>query len=451
MFRKILIANRGEIAVRVIRACRELGIETVAVYSDIDRDSLHVSEADSAICIGPATPAKSYLNIPNIIAAAELSGADAIHPGYGFLSENAKFSDICQTCGITFIGPPHEVINRLGDKVAARKIMQAAGVPVIPGTKGAVEKEREALNFAATAGYPVIIKAAGGGGGRGMRICFTDSELRQGFGAAQNEAQAFFKNPQIYVEKYILKPRHIEFQILADTFGNVIHVGDRDCSIQRRHQKLVEEAPSTFVSDRTRNAMGRVAVKATKAAGYVGAGTIEFLVDQDEKFYFIEANTRVQVEHSITEVCSGIDIIKEQIRIAEGERLSVTQKDVELRGHAIEFRINAENPLDNFKATGGTIDFFVAPGGPGVRVDTHIYSGYKVPTQYDSLLAKLIVWGRDREEAIARGKRALDELIIDGMPTSIPFHEWLLRDEDFLSGKADTGFVEANYFPRGEE
>jgi acetyl-CoA carboxylase, biotin carboxylase subunit len=445
MFKRILIANRGEIAVRIIRACREMDIESIAVYSDADKNSLHVSEADYAVCIGPAAPDKSYLNIPNIIAAAEVSGADAIHPGYGFLSENARFSDITSTCGLTFIGPPPDVINKLGDKVEARKIMMAAGVPVIPGTEGAVEKERQALNFAAKAGYPVIIKAAGGGGGRGMRICYTDAELRTGFQTAQAEAGAFFKNSAVYLEKYILNPRHVEFQILADTFGNVVHVGDRDCSIQRRHQKLLEESPSTAVNEKTRTAMGKVAVKAAKAANYVGAGTIEFLVDTAGDYFFIEANTRVQVEHSVTEMTSGVDIIKEQIRVAQGEPLSVTQSEIELKGHSIEFRINAEDPEDGFKATGGTIEFYNPPGGPGVRVDTHIYSGYRVPTQYDSLLAKLIVWGRDRREAIARGKRALDELRIDGMKTSIPFHKWILNNEEFTSGRADTNFVENNY------
>ena len=445
MFKRILIANRGEIAVRIIRACREMGIESIAVYSTVDANSLHVSEADEAICIGPGSPEKSYLNIPSIIAAAEVAGADAIHPGYGFLAENARFSDICSTCGLTFIGPPPDVIDRLGDKIAARAIMEDAGVPVIPGTRGAVQKERQALTFAATAGYPVIVKAAGGGGGRGMRICYTDKELTQGFQTAQVEAGAYFKNPAVYVEKYILNPRHIEFQILADQHGNVVHVGDRDCSIQRRHQKLVEEAPSTFITARTRTAMGKIAVRATQAAAYVGAGTIEFLVDESGKYYFIEANTRVQVEHSVTEAVAGLDIIKEQIRIAEGEQLSVAQRDINLFGYAMEFRINAEDPAHDFRPTGGTVDFFSPPGGPGVRVDTHLYSGYVVPTQYDSLLAKLIVWGRDRSETIARGKRALREMIINGMETSIPFHLWLLEQEEFVKGRATTNFVEQNY------
>ena len=445
MFKRILIANRGEIAIRIIRACHEMGIATVAVYSDADTNSLHVTESDMAVCIGPPPPDKSYLNIPNIISAAELTEADAIHPGYGFLAENARFSDICTTCGLTFIGPSHEAIDRLGDKITARSIMAEAGVPVIPGTQGTVEKERQAITFAAQAGYPVIVKAAAGGGGRGMRICFTDKELRQALETAKKEASAYFKNSDIYLEKYILEPRHIEFQILADSHGNVIHVGDRDCSIQRRHQKLLEEAPSTFVPDKIRATMGRTAVRAAEAAEYVGAGTIEFLVDSDGKYYFIEANTRIQVEHTITEMVSGLDIIKEQIRIAAGEPVSVSQRDISLKGHAIEFRINAEDPHSDFKPTGGTVEFYSPPGGPGVRVDTHIYSGYRVPTQYDSLLAKLIVWGRDRDEAVARGKRALDELRIDGFTTTIPFHKWLLDNGEFLAGKAYTNFIESNY------
>ncbi|MFH1736869.1 MAG: biotin carboxylase N-terminal domain-containing protein, partial [Actinomycetota bacterium] len=379
------------------------------------------------------------------ISAAELTEADAIHPGYGFLAENAKFSDVCTTCGLTFIGPSHQAIDRLGDKITARSIMAEAGVPVIPGTQGIVEKEHQAITFAAQAGYPVIVKAAAGGGGRGMRICFTDKELRQALETAKREAGAYFKNSDIYLEKYILEPRHIEFQILADSFGNVIHVGDRDCSIQRRHQKLLEEAPSTFVPDKLRATMGRTAVKAAEAAEYVGAGTIEFLVDSGGEYYFIEANTRIQVEHSVTEMVSGLDIIKEQIRIAAGEPVSVSQRDIRLSGHAIEFRINAEDPHADFKPTGGTVEFYSPPGGPGVRVDTHIYSGYRVPTQYDSLLAKLIVWGRDRDEAVARGRRALDELRIDGFITTVPFHKWLLDNGEFLAGKAYTNFIESTY------
>lgn len=445
MFKRILIANRGEIAIRVIRACREMGIESVAVYSEADRYSLHVTEADVAVCIGPPAADKSYLNIPNIISAAEVTGVEAIHPGYGFLSENAMFSDVCATCGITFIGPSHEVIDSLGDKVAARAIMAKAGIPVIPGTSEAVAKERHALSFAAGAGYPVIVKAAGGGGGRGMRICYTDKELRQALQTAQSEAGAFFNNPDVYIEKYILDPRHIEFQILADSHGNYVHVGDRDCSIQRRHQKLLEESPCAYLGEKLRNTMGKIAIKAAKAADYVGAGTIEFLVDTRGDFYFIEANTRVQVEHSVTEMSSGIDIIKEQLRIAAGETLSVSQKDIELKGHAIEFRINAEDAENGFMPAGGTVEFFSPPGGPGVRVDTHLYSGYTVPTQYDSMLAKLIVWGRDRDEAVARGLRALDELRIDGLKTTVPFHKWILTNREFLAGKAYTNFVENNY------
>lgn len=445
MFKRILIANRGEIAVRVIRACKEMGIESVAVYSEADKHSLHVTEADVAVCIGPPPADKSYLNIPNIISAAEVTGVDAIHPGYGFLSENAKFSDVCATCGITFIGPSHKVIDTLGDKVSARSIMAKAGIPVIPGTSEAIEKERHALSFAAGAGYPVIVKASGGGGGRGMRICYTDKELRKALQTAQSEAGAFFSNPDVYIEKYIMEPRHIEFQILADSHGNVVHVGDRDCSIQRRHQKLLEEAPCPYIEPRLRNTMGKVAVRAARAADYVGAGTIEFLVDPRGDFFFIEANTRVQVEHSVTEMVSGVDIIKEQLRVAAGETLSVTQRDIDLRGHAIEFRINAEDAENGFKPAGGTVEFFNPPGGPGVRVDTHLYSGYTVPTQYDSMLAKLIVWGRDRDEAVSRGLRALDELRIDGLKTTIPFHKWILTNREFLTGKAYTNFVEENY------
>jgi acetyl-CoA carboxylase, biotin carboxylase subunit len=445
VFKRILIANRGEIAVRVIRACKEMGIESVAVYSEADKHSLHVTEADVAVCIGPPPADKSYLNIPNIISAAEVTGVDAIHPGYGFLSENAKFSDVCATCGITFIGPSHKVIDTLGDKVSARSIMAKAGIPVIPGTSEAIEKERHALSFAAGAGYPVIVKASGGGGGRGMRICYTDKELRKALQTAQSEAGAFFSNPDVYIEKYIMEPRHIEFQILADSHGNVVHVGDRDCSIQRRHQKLLEEAPCPYIEPRLRNTMGKVAVRAARAADYVGAGTIEFLVDPRGDFFFIEANTRVQVEHSVTEMVSGVDIIKEQLRVAAGETLSVTQRDIDLRGHAIEFRINAEDAENGFKPAGGTVEFFNPPGGPGVRVDTHLYSGYTVPTQYDSMLAKLIVWGRDRDEAVSRGLRALDELRIDGLKTTIPFHKWILTNREFLTGKAYTNFVEENY------
>ncbi len=445
MFDRVLIANRGEIAVRIIRACREMGIHSVAVFSEADKDALHTRMADEAICIGAAAPEKSYLNIPHIISAAEVSQADAIHPGYGFLSENARFSEICSSCGITFIGSPPEVIEKLGDKAMAKTIMTKANVPVVPGTDGVIEREREALTFAASVSYPVMIKAAGGGGGRGMRIVFNEKELKQAFHTTQSEAGAFFNNSAIYLEKYIEEPHHVEFQILADVKGNIIHLGERDCSVQRRHQKLLEESPSSFISQRQRVKMGKAAVKAASAVGYVGAGTIEFLVDRNGEYYFIEANTRIQVEHPVTEMISGVDIIKEQLRIAAGEKLSKTQRDIELKGHAIEFRINAEDPSDNFKPMGGKVAIYQPPGGPGIRVDSHLYTGYTVPTQYDSLLAKLIVWGEDRNEAIRRSRRALDEFQIEGIKTTMPFHHWILNEKTFLDGEVYTDFVEKHY------
>lgn len=445
MFKKILIANRAEIAVRVIRACREMDVTSVAVYSEADRECLHAKLADEAICIGPAAAEKSYLSIPNIISAAEVAGVDAIHPGYGFLSENAQFSEICASCGIVFIGPPPEVIEKLGDKATAKTMMEDALIPVIPGTEGVVEREREAMTFASKAGYPVMIKASGGGGGRGMRIVYNERELRQSFHTTQSEAGAFFNNSAIYLEKYIEEPRHIEYQIMADTLGNIVHLGERDCTIQRRHQKLLEESPSRSLTDRQRRRMGRVAVKAAKAVGYVGAGTIEFLLDKDGNFYFIEANTRVQVEHPVTEVTSGVDIIKEQIRVAAGEPLRYAQRDIALKGHAIEFRINAEDPHDNFRPMGGRVTLFRPPGGPGVRVDSHLYSGYTIPTNYDSLLAKLIVWGADRTEALARSRRALREFALEGVKTTIPFHEWIVDNATFVNGEAYTDFVERHY------
>lgn len=445
MFKKILIANRGEIAVRIIRACREMGILSVAVYSEADRDSLHVELADESICIGPAPADKSYLNIPNIISAAEVSGAEAIHPGYGFLSESARFADICISSGLAFIGSPPDVIEKLGDKARAKEMMREAAIPVIPGTEGTIERERDALSFAGKVGYPVMIKAAGGGGGRGMRIVYNERELKGAFHTTQSEAGAFFNNSAIYLEKYIEQPRHIEFQILADESGNVVHLGERDCSVQRRHQKLLEESPSIAINGRARLKMGRTAVKAAKAVDYVGAGTIEFLVDRAGEFYFIEANTRVQVEHPVTEMTTGIDIIREQINIASGERLSFEQRDVDARGHAIEFRINAEDPKDGFKPRGGKITFYRPPGGPGVRVDSHLYQGYAVPTQYDSLLAKMIVWGRNRGEALERSARALREFKIEGVPTTIPFHQWIVEHASFVNGDYSTDFVERHY------
>lgn len=422
-----------------------MGIHSVAVFSEADREAMHARMADEAICIGAAAPEKSYLNIPNIISAAEVSQADAIHPGYGFLSENARFSEICSSCGITFIGSPPEVIEKLGDKATAKTIMAKANVPVVPGTDGVIEREREALTFASEVEYPVMIKAAGGGGGRGMRIVFNEKELKQAFHTTKSEAGTFFNNSAIYLEKYIEQPRHVEFQILADSNHNIVHLGERDCSVQRRHQKLLEESPSSFISERQRVKMGKMAVKAAAAVGYIGAGTIEFLVDKDGDYYFIEANTRIQVEHPVTEMTSGVDIIKEQIGIAAGDRLSKTHRNIELNGHAIEFRINAEDPSDNFKPMGGMVDVFQTPGGPGIRIDSHVYAGYRVPTQYDSLLAKLIVWGEDRNEAIKRSRRALDEFVIEGIKTTIPFHQWILKQKTFLDGEVYTDFVEKHY------
>ncbi len=445
MFKRVLIANRGEIAVRIIRTCREMGIHSIAVYSEADKNSLHVQLADEALCIGPPAPEKSYLNIPNIISAAEVSQAEAIHPGYGFLSENSQFSEICMSCGLVFIGSPPDVIDKLGDKSEAKKIMANASISVIPGTDGVIEKEREALRFAGEAKYPVMIKAAGGGGGRGMRIVYNERELNQAIHTTKSEAGAFFKNASIYLEKYIEEPRHIEFQILADSKGNVVHLGERDCTIQRRHQKLLEESPSRFLDKKMRARMGKTAIKAAKTVNYVGVGTIEFLVDKSGEFFFIEANTRIQVEHPVTEMTSGVDIIKEQIRIAAGETLGYGQHNLFNQGHAIEFRINAEDPGNNFKPMAGKVDFLRLPGGPGVRVDTHLYNGYTVPTQYDSLLAKLVVWGGNKKEAFDRSLRALGEFRIDGIKTTIPFHQWIMENEMFLNGEAYTDFVEKHF------
>jgi acetyl-CoA carboxylase biotin carboxylase subunit len=441
MFKKVLVANRGEIAVRIIRACKELGIQTVAVYSEADADSLHTKLADEAVCIGPAQGHRSYLNIPNIISAAEISGAEAIHPGYGFLAENAQFAEICRSCHITFIGPSPESIETMGHKSEARKRMMAAGVPVTPGTEGSVVGEKEALKAAEKIGYPVIIKASAGGGGRGMRIAQNKKELVKFLQMAQAEAKAAFGNDDVYMEKYVEEPRHIEFQILADSHGNVIHLGDRDCSIQRRHQKLIEESPSPSLTDEVRKQMGDVAVKAARAVGYESAGTIEFLVEPNGNYYFMEMNTRVQVEHPVTEMVTGIDIIREQIRIAAGEKLNITQEEVQQRGHAIEFRVNAEDSTKDFMPQAGTLNLYIPPGGPGVRVDSHMYTGYKVPHYYDSLLAKLIVWGNDRDEAIERGRRALDEYVIMGLETTIPFHLKVLDNAFFKKGEIYTNFI----------
>ena len=443
MFRKILIANRGEIALRIIRACHELGVKTVAVYSEADRESLHVRFADEDVCIGKAQATDSYLNIPRIIAAAEVTGAEAIHPGYGFLAENAEFSEICTRSGITFIGPTPDQIRSMGDKATARRTMMDSGVPTVPGSEGIVEDLEEAKRVAAEIGFPIMIKASAGGGGKGMRIATDLESFPKFLAAAQNEAKAAFGNPGVYLERCILKPRHVEFQVFGDHQGRVMHLGERDCSIQRRHQKLVEEAPSPALTPELRAAMGEAAVKAAAAIDYVGAGTIEFLLDQDGSFYFMEMNTRIQVEHPVTEVTTGFDLVKEQIRVAAGEPLSFPANGdgVKHRGHAIEFRINAEDPARNFAPSPGVVTTFHAPGGPGVRLDTHVYNGYRVPPNYDSLLAKLIVSGATRHEAIVRARHVLDQFVIEGVATTIPFLREIVEDEHFVSGDVDTGFV----------
>ena len=442
MFKKILIANRGEIALRVIRACRELDIQTVAVFSEGDREALHVKAADEAVCVGPVASAKSYLNIPNIMSAAELTGVDAIHPGYGFLSENARFAEICESCNITFIGPSPQAIETMGDKAKARKTMIEAGVPVVPGSKEIIKDQDTAAAIAEDIGYPVLIKASAGGGGKGMRVAQNSKELISSIQAAQNEAQAAFGNSEVYLEKYVEEPRHIEFQILGDKYGNVIHLGERDCSLQRRHQKLLEEAPSSALTPELRTKMGAVAVKAAKCANYSNAGTIEFLLDRHGNFYFIEMNTRIQVEHPVTEMVTGLDLVKEQIRLAEGEPLGYTQEDIEIRGWAIECRINAENSEKNFMPSPGTVKIYHVPGGPGVRIDSAVYQGYTVPPYYDSMVGKLIVWGATRQEAIARMKRALEEFVIEGIHTTIPFQLKVLDNAFYRRGEVYTNFIQ---------
>jgi acetyl-CoA carboxylase, biotin carboxylase subunit len=441
-FDKILIANRGEIALRVLRACEEMGIATVAVHSTVDRNALHVQLADEAVCIGEPASAKSYLNIPNIIAAALTRNATAIHPGYGFLSENARFAEICADHHIAFIGPSPESIRMMGDKSTAKETMQRAGVPTVPGSDGLLESEVEGLGIARKMGYPVMIKATAGGGGRGMRLVRCESEFTKSFQAAQGEADAAFGNSGVYLEKFVERPRHIEFQILADSYGNVIHLGERDCSIQRRNQKLLEEAPSPALDPELREKMGQAAVKAAQFINYVGAGTIEFLLDQSGDFYFMEMNTRIQVEHPVTEMITGIDLVVEQIRIAQGERLRLTQDQVLLRGHAIECRINAEDPDNDFRPAPGRISGYLPPGGPGVRIDSHVYTDYQIPPYYDSLIGKLIVWGPDRQTAITRMKRALRECAITGLPTTISFHQKIMETPQFLEGKVYTNFVQ---------
>ncbi|KAM3115939.1 acetyl-CoA carboxylase biotin carboxylase subunit [Phormidesmis sp. 146-33] len=442
-FSKILIANRGEIALRILRTCEEMGIGTVAVHSTIDRHSLHVQLADEAVCIGEPPSSKSYLNIPNIIAAALTRNATAIHPGYGFLAENARFAEICADHQIAFIGPSPDSIRSMGDKSTAKKTMQRSGVPTVPGSKGLVQDEDEARTIARSMGYPVIIKATAGGGGRGMRLVNTDDELGKMYMAAQGEAEAAFGNSGVYLEKFVQKPRHIEFQILADTYGNVIHLGERECSIQRRHQKLLEEAPSSALTPALREKMGAAAVAAAESINYVGAGTVEFLLDQSGEFYFMEMNTRIQVEHPVTEMITGIDLIAEQIRIAQGEKLSLTQDQVILRGHAIECRVNAEDPEHNFRPSPGRISGYLPPSGPGVRMDSHVYTDYEIPPYYDSLIGKLIVWASDRPSAIRRMKRALRECAVTGLPTTIAFHQKILETPEFLKGDIYTNFVES--------
>jgi acetyl-CoA carboxylase biotin carboxylase subunit len=442
MFRKVLVANRGEIALRVIRACRELRISTVAVFSEADRDSLHVRLADESVCIGPPPPSQSYNYIARIISAAEVTGADAIHPGYGFLSENAHFAEVAASCGFTFIGPTPEMIRKMGDKAVARQTMLAAGLPVVPGSEGIIADVDAALVIAKSIGFPVIIKASAGGGGRGMRVAWDEKQLRAGFGIAQAEAGAAFSNNAVYVEKYIARPRHIEFQLFGDRHGNLIHLGERECSVQRNHQKLIEESPSPFLTPERRREVGEMAARGARAIGYENAGTMEFLFDQDGSCYFMEMNTRIQVEHPVTEEVTGLDLVKEQIRVAAGERLSRSQDEIVWKGHAIECRINAEDPAHGFRPSPGTITYWYKPGGPGLRVDSHVYAGYTVPPYYDSMIGKLIAVGKDRPEALRRMEIALEEMIVEGIKTTIPFHLMALRDPEFQAGDLDTHFVE---------
>jgi acetyl-CoA carboxylase biotin carboxylase subunit len=441
MFKKVLIANRGEIALRVMWACKELGLKTVAVYSEADAGGLHVRFADEAVCIGPPRNIESYLNIPAIISAAEITGADAIHPGYGFLSESAYLAEICEACNIRFIGPGPQAIRLMGDKSRAKKAMIKAGVPVVPGSQGILEDEEKAVKVAREIGFPVMLKASAGGGGRGMRIVREAKDLAQSFRAAQAEAQAAFGVPDVYIEKYVVGPRHVEIQVMADSKGNVVHLGERECSIQRRHQKIIEEAPSLAVSEKLRRRMGRTAVEAAAAVQYVNAGTIEFLLDKDGNYYFMEMNTRIQVEHGVTELVTGRDLVKEQIHVAAGEALSFSQKDIAISGHALECRVDAEDPW-SFVPSPGTIRHFFQPGGPGVRVDTFAHEGCEVSPYYDSMIAKLMTHGRTRAEAIARMKRSLDVMVVEGIKTNIPLHRRILDDADFAAGRFDTGFVE---------
>jgi acetyl-CoA carboxylase, biotin carboxylase subunit len=442
MISKVLVANRGEIALRIIRAAKELGIKTVAVYSEADRASLHVRFADEAVCIGPALGKKSYLNIPSIIAAAEVTNADAIHPGYGFLAENATFAEICTECDLTFIGPPADAIVRMGNKSIAKDTMIAAGVPVVPGSDGIVPTIEEAYSVAKTVGYPVMLKAVAGGGGKGMRFVPTEDELERAYVTARTEAENAFGNGDVYIEKFVEEPRHVEIQVFADTHGNVVHLNERECSIQRRHQKLIEEAPSPVLTAELRHAMGEAAIKGAKSVGYVGAGTVEFLVDKHLNFYFMEMNTRIQVEHPVTEMSVGVDLIQEQLRVASGLPLSFANRAPQL--HSIECRINAEDPFHDFRPSPGKIESLNFPGGPGVRVDSHIYQGYSIPPHYDSMVAKLITFAPTRLEAIAKMRRALDEFIVEGIHTTIPFHRKMMDNPDFISGNFDTKYLDTH-------
>lgn len=443
-FNKILIANRGEISVRIIRACRELGISTVAIYSESDKDSLHVKLADESYCIGKSLPKDTYLNINNIINVAIHSKADAIHPGYGFLSESTAFAKACEEFNICFIGPNYIIIDKLGDKSNAKETMKLAGVPIVPGTEGIINDKNEAVKIAKEIGYPVIVKASAGGGGKGMKVANNKEELLSAIEQAEKEAESYFGNPDVYLEKYLESTRHIEIQIIGDNYGNVVHLGERDCTIQRRHQKLVEESPSKALSEELRSSMGEAAVNASKAVNYNSVGTVEFLLDSDNKFYFMEMNTRIQVEHGVTEMITGIDLIKEQIKVAEGRQLSFSQEDVKINGCAIECRINAENPYKDFTPSPGKINNYIQPGGIGIRIDSAAYSGYSIPPFYDSMISKVIAWGRDRNEAIERMKRALSEFEIKGVETTIPFHKALMDNEIFKSGEFNTRFLEEN-------
>lgn len=443
MFKKILIANRGEIAVRIIRACREMGIQTVAVYSEGDKEALHTQMADECVCIGPSASKDSYLNENNILSATILKGAEAIHPGFGFLSENSRFAKMCEECNIKFIGPTADNISNMGNKSKARELMEKADIPVVPGSKGLVKNEEEAITIAKEIGYPVMIKASSGGGGKGIRIVNNENQLISDFNAAKREAKTSFNDDSMYIEKFIEKPRHIEIQLIADDYGNTVYLGERECSIQRKNQKVLEEAPSVFIDNDMRKKMGETAVKAAKSIGYINAGTIEFLVDKNKSFYFMEMNTRIQVEHPVTEMITGIDLIKEQIKIAYGEKLSFSQEDIKITGHSIECRINAEDPYKNFRPCPGEITNLYVPGGNGVRLDSAVYQGYKIPHCYDSMIGKLIVHGKDREEAIGKMKRALSEFIIEGVNTNIDLQLDILANENFVEGNFDTGFLEA--------